>query len=340
MEPVATLGQQQLDRLLAASQALVRVLDLEAVLAHLLDAARELTGAQYAAIGILDERRERFGRFVATGMSEGEQQALGPPPVGGGVFGTVITALEPVRIPDISAHPDSTGFPDGHPPMTSFLGVPVMLHGEAWGVIYCAEHPEGEFTEEHQRLLVLLAGWATVAVENAGLYEQGERDRRELERALRAYRATREVALAIGSDLELDHALELIARRGRPLVSADTLVMLLSDGARHEAVAWDGERAAGETTALTVDPAAAPAAAWRALGVPAPEAVLIVPMIYRGTPIGTLAAFRSGEAPFTADDRELLESYAVRRSHRCGRSSPTYGRSPWTSSAGTRRCWR
>ncbi|MEI2703132.1 MAG: GAF domain-containing protein [Baekduia sp.] len=311
MEATTTLERRQLDRLLAMSQSLVRVLDIEAVLSQLLEAARELTGGRYAAIGILDEDRSQFARFVANGIDYGEQGLLGERPTGRGVLGTVIRALTPVRIDDIAAHADSSGFPEGHPPMRSFLGVPVLVGDEAWGVIYCAEQEDGAFTGEHERLLSLLSGWASIAIGNADLYERSEHDRVEVARALRAHRATREVAQAIGSDLELDHVLTLIAERGRPLAESQTLMILLREDETLRVAAWSGDRRESAASVIAADVQEDDVETWASLGVSFPEAVLMVPMIYRGESIGVLVAFRSGRAPFTDADREILETYAA-----------------------------
>lgn len=321
---IDTVERRHLDRLIQASQALVQVLDHEVVLAQLLDTAREVTGARFAALGILDEDRARFSRFIASGMTDDEQQALGEPPVGHGLFGTVIRAMRPVRVGDVARHPDSSGFPDGHPPMASFLGVPVMQGDEAWGVIYCAEQADGAFTAEHEELLVLLAGWASIAVHNADLYERSEADRAELEHVLHAYRASREVAQAIGSDVELDHVLELIAERAQPLVQASTVLVLLAEGPKLTVAAGAGREAVPSAAAdVPVAPpestiiqelGAEDRAYWAALGAPAAASALIAPMIFRGEPVGLIAAFRAdddGDTPFTAADQELLESYAV-----------------------------
>ncbi len=328
MDALDASERQHLSRLLEVSQSLVRALDLEAVLVQLLDAAREITGAEFAALGILDDERARFSRFVASGMTDREQEALGAPPSGHGLFGTVIRAMAPVRLQDVGGHPDSAGFPDGHPPMSSFLGVPVQRGDEVWGVIYCAEQADGAFTAEHEELLVLLSGWASIAVANADLYERTEADRAELEHVLRAYRASREVAQAIGSDLELDHVLELIAERARPLVRASTVLVLLEDGHRVVVAAGAGH-AVSDALPRTAPPFVnheqrsavldrlddEGQAYWATLGAPGAASALIAPMLYRGSPIGMLAAFRSddadGAAPFTNADQELLESYAA-----------------------------
>jgi signal transduction histidine kinase len=183
--------------------------------------------------------------------------------------------------------------------MSSFLGVPVLRGGDAWGVIYCAEQSGGAFTAEHEQLLVLLSGWASIAVQNAELYARSQADRDELEHALLAYRAAREVAQAIGSDLELGHVLELISERCRPLVRASTVLVLPGD-------------ALTDPVGIVEQLSDEERAHWSALGASNPSSALLVPMLYRGTPVGVLAAFReAGSEPFTIADQELLESYAA-----------------------------
>src|SRR4029077_2458207 len=128
-------------------------------------------------------------------------------------------------------HPKSYGFPIGHPPMQSFLCVPLVIRGEAWGNLYLTEKAQGEFDESDEDAILALAGWAAIAIENARLH-QSERDRRDaLERAIRGLEATTEIARAVGGETQLDRVLELIVKRGRALVEARGMVILLTDGA-------------------------------------------------------------------------------------------------------------
>ena len=116
---------------------------METVLRHVLETARELTGARYAALGILDEGKEELERFVFVGIDEETRRLIGPLPRGGGVLGELIRNPEPLRLPDVTQHRRSYGFPPGHPPMTTFLGVPISIRGEAWGNLYLTEKAEG-----------------------------------------------------------------------------------------------------------------------------------------------------------------------------------------------------
>ena len=125
------LSEKELRKLLDVGRALVAELDVETVLRHVLETAREITGARYAALGILDEGKEELERFVFVGIDEDTRRLIGPLPRGGGVLGELIRNPQPLRLPDVTQHRRSYGFPPGHPPMTTFLGVPISIRGEA-----------------------------------------------------------------------------------------------------------------------------------------------------------------------------------------------------------------
>jgi GAF domain len=212
------------------------------VLERLLDIARDLTGARYAAVGVLDERRERLADFITAGIGDRERVAIGELPSGRGVLGLLISDCAPVRVADVAAHLRSCGFPPGHPVMRTLLGVPVLVGGEAWGHLYLAEKEDGgAFDEAEEESAVVLASWAAIAVENARRY--GElRDRRfELERSVRAPEAAVEIAGAFGGETGLGRVLELLAERARALVRASAVAILLLDGEEFEVAAAAGE---------------------------------------------------------------------------------------------------
>ncbi len=168
------LESRRLERLIDAGRALVSILDLEAVLEYVLHTAREVTGARYAALGILDEPRESLERFVTLGIDDELRARIGDPPTGRGVLGELIRDARPLRIGDVGSHPASYGFPPGHPPMHSFLGVPIMIRGEAWGNLYLTEKDGGgEFDQADENSAVILADWAAIAIENARLIRDG-----------------------------------------------------------------------------------------------------------------------------------------------------------------------
>ena len=215
---------------------------METVLRHVLETAREVTGARYAALGILDERKEELERFVFVGIDEDTRRLIGPLPRGGGVLGELIRNPEPLRLPDVTQHRRSYGFPPGHPPMTTFLGVPISVRGEAWGNLYLTDKAEGaEFDERDQESAIVLAEWAAIAIGNARLYEDVARRRAELERAVRGLEATATVARAVGFETDLDRVLELVVKRGRALLDADSLLVILEEGDELRVAAAAGE---------------------------------------------------------------------------------------------------
>ncbi len=146
------------------------------------------------------------------------------------MLGTLIEHPQPLRLQDVGQHPSSYGFPAGHPPMHSFLGVPILIRGQAWGNLYLTEKQDGDFTERDEEAATILADWAAIAIDNARTYETSERRRVEAEKAIRGLEATRDVAVAIGGEIALEHVLELIVKRGRALVGARSLVIMLRDG--------------------------------------------------------------------------------------------------------------
>jgi signal transduction histidine kinase len=319
-------------RLFDVGQALVTELDQKAVLDKVLQAAREITGAQYAALGVLDDRRGELEQFLTTGIDESTHRKIGALPRGRGVLGTLIEHPEPLRLADVGQHPSSYGFPVGHPAMRSFLGVPVLIRGQAWGNLYLTEKDGGgEFTEVDEEAAVMLAQWAGVAIENARLYETSERRRQELEKAFRGLEATRDVAVAIGGEIALDHVLELIVKRGRALVEARSLVIMLREAEELVVRASAGHTEnvrevrlpiAGSTSGQVLqrgqperitDVAARLRIAPQEFGVPDAQTALLVPMVYRGDAVGILAAFDHGtsQAPFSEDDEQMLRTFAA-----------------------------
>jgi signal transduction histidine kinase len=170
-------------RLIDAGMILASELGLDAVLRRIIELAVELTDARYGALGVLTPDGDAIQEFVTVGITPEERAAIGPPPTGHGLLGALITDARPMRIPNISADPRSVGFPPHHPPMTSLLGAPVTGRGTVFGNIYLTDKQTAEaFDEEDERVLVVLATQAAIAVENARLYEETERKGRELQR--------------------------------------------------------------------------------------------------------------------------------------------------------------
>ncbi len=167
MDETPTLDQARLRRLIEVGRSLVGESDTATVIESALTAARELTGAKYAALGILDTRRAEVERFLTLGIDQETQDAIGDPPHGRGVLGLLIEEPQPLILDDVSRHPRSYGFPPNHPPMKSFLGVPVKIQGEAWGNLYLTEKEGGTFDESDEQSAVILAEWIALAINNA-----------------------------------------------------------------------------------------------------------------------------------------------------------------------------
>jgi signal transduction histidine kinase len=318
-------------RLLDAGRVLMTELDLAAVLDRVLETAREVTGARYAALGILNEDRTALAQFLTTGVEEETRRAIGDLPHGRGVLGVLIDHPEPLRLADVGQHPASYGFPAGHPVMRSFLGVPIVIRGRAWGNLYLSEKPGGEFSAQDEEAAVVLAEWAAVAIDNARMYETSELRREELEKAFRSLQATRDVIVAIGGEIALEHVLELIVKRGRALVGARSLVIMLREGDELVVQASAGHVQEMEGVRLPIagttsgevlehrqperitDVAARLRIAPSEFGVSEAHTALLVPMVYRGEALGVLAAFDRGAegSMFGEDDEEMLRTFAA-----------------------------
>ena len=166
-------GAKQLLRLLDAVMSIGSEQTLADALRRITETAADLVDAKYAALGVLDETGSRLSEFVTIGLDEEETLRIGALPEGHGILGLLIVEPRPLRLPDLHAHPDSFGFPPGHPPMTSFLGVPIRLRGVVYGNLYLTDKADGQvFTDVDQELAVGLAAAAGLAIENARLHEQ------------------------------------------------------------------------------------------------------------------------------------------------------------------------
>jgi len=315
--------------LLDVGRALTTQLDQGVVLDRVLETAREITGARYAAIGILNHQRSELEQFLTTGVDEATHRAIGDLPRGRGVLGALIEHPQPLRLADVGQHPSSYGFPAGHPAMRSFLGVPIVIRGQVWGNLYLTEKQGGEFSEQDEEAVVILADWAAVAIDNARLYESSERRREEAEKAVRGLEATRDVVVAIGEEIALEHVLELIVKRGRALVGAGSVVIMLRDGeelvvqasAGHVREARGVRLPIADSTSGQVlehrrperitDVAARLRISPNEFGVPDPQTALLVPMVYRSDAVGVLAAFDRDGGVFSEDDERMLRTFAA-----------------------------
>jgi signal transduction histidine kinase len=173
----ADLGADpRLEQLIAATSALITELSLEGVLQRVVQVAAEVIGAHYAAIGVLAPDGRVLESFTTYGIDDEVRARIGPPPRGHGILGLVIREAKPIRLPDLTRHPDSYGFPPHHPPMHSFLGVPIVARRGVFGNLYLTEKIDAAaFTDRDEHMAVILAAITASAVENARLHEESAR---------------------------------------------------------------------------------------------------------------------------------------------------------------------
>jgi two-component system, NarL family, sensor histidine kinase DevS len=313
--------------LVNAGIALSSELSLDALLQRIVETAAELTGARYAALGVIDKSGQALERFLTTGIDADTHAAIGDLPLGRGILGVLIRDAQPLRLHDIADDPRSVGFPPHHPPMKSFLGLPIVLRGVAYGNLYLTEKAGGqEFTDEDSELSQLLAAQAAVAIENTRLYESSTR-------WLRRFESLNEVGNALSSELELEPLLALVARRLHELVDAKLVLIALPEGDVLRVAAAQGESAYGvggmelalggskagrvlergrsERIDSLLDDPEVDQQATRRLGV---HSALYVPLVVRGQGIGVVIAHdKQGATPvFSEDDLRLAESLAAR----------------------------
>ena len=201
-----TPAEHRLRALFEATVALTSELSHEALLQKVVETAAALTSARYAALGVIDEAGVALERFVTTGIDPATHASIGDLPRGRGILGVLIREARPLRLHDLREDPRAVGFPANHPPMRSFLGVPVLLRGVAYGNLYLTEKEgQADFTDEDEALVTLLASQAAVAVENARLYEAATQWSRQLE-------ALHEVVQSLAGETDLERLLDLVCR--------------------------------------------------------------------------------------------------------------------------------
>jgi signal transduction histidine kinase len=294
-----------------------------------LEVACKLTGARYAALGVLDSNRVDLERFITRGIDERAREAIGALPRGRGVLGLPIEDPVPLRLANVGEHPRSYGFPPGHPPMGNFLGVPIVIRGQAWGNLYLTEKPDGDFDEADEQTALVLAEWTAIAVDNARLYADVGKQRDNLERAVRGLEATTEITRAVGGETDLSRILETIAKRGRALVEARSLLILLEDGGKLRVTAAAGEFEDHSELRLAVA-GSAPGQVFESrqagrlrdldsallsesdsLGMGGES--LLVPLVFRGESVGVLVALDplAEGSEFGIESEQVLGSFAA-----------------------------
>lgn len=328
MKTTRSAGQPDRLRVLVdAGIALSSELSLDALLQRIVEAAADLTSARYAALGVIDPSGQALVGLYTHGLDPETRAAIGELPMGRGILGAVIREARPLRLHDIGEDPRSAGFPAQHPVMHTFLGVPILLRGVAFGNLYLTEKADGaDFTEEDEELTQLLAAQAAVAIENARLYESSNRWLRQLE-------SLSEIGNALATEVELERLLALIARRLRELVDARLVLISLPSGETLRIAAAEGEEAttlvgieldlsASKTgrvferrrservDSVLEDPEIDQQVARR-LGI---HSALFVPLVVRDRAIGVVVAHdKAGHDPrFSDDDLRLAETLSAR----------------------------
>lgn len=214
------------ERLRALLDAVVGIgtdLELRSTLQRIVEAACALAGARYGALGVIGAEGTELIDFITHGMDPATHAIIGDLPRGRGVLGLLITDPHPVRLPDIRKHPDSYGFPPHHPPMHSFLGVPVRIRDQIFGNLYLSEKRNApEFSDDDEEIVVALAAAAGVAIDNARLFALAKRRERWLA-------ATQEITSVLLGTVRRTEALRLIARRAREVSDAALVMVLLYD---------------------------------------------------------------------------------------------------------------
>jgi signal transduction histidine kinase len=328
--PTERVDEDRFRRLIDVGSSLLSELDLEAVLQSVVEAARELTGARYAALGVLDRERRELERFINVGIDERTRREIGNLPRGRGILGELIREPAPLRLRDINEHPHAYGYPPGHPPMHSFLGVPIAVRGEIYGNLYMTEKQGAEgFDGSDEEAAVTLASWAGIAIENARLYTSLSERESQVEQALRRAETSVDIARTVGGETDVERVLDLIVKRARALVDARALLVLL----RREDqlfVAASAGRIDGDVRELKVPiddsvfgaameeqvsqrlERGSPASKARLRERLGAETALVVPLLFRGRAVGTLVALdrEAGGVEFDQEDLRLLQSFA------------------------------
>ena len=322
---------QETDRfriLLQTGIAISSELSLDGVLTRIVEAAAQVTSAQYAALGVIDASGTALERFVTHGVDDETRARIGDLPRGRGVLGALISDARTLRLHAISDDPRSVGFPPGHPEMRTFLGTPIRLRGVAYGNLYLTEKAGGaEFDEQDEELVSLLSAQAAVAIENARLYESATAWSRQLE-------SMQEISEALVGELDLPKLLQLVVERMRELIDARVVAIALpvADGLRLEAIAGDG----ADTLLHTVIPQTSKIGNVFARGrservdsiIDDPEVVqevarrfdavtgLYVPLVSSGASIGIAFAHDKldRDPRFSSADLRVAEAFAQRAS--------------------------
>jgi signal transduction histidine kinase len=314
---------ERYERLLETGLVLAGERSLAVALQRIVELGAELTGARYGALGVLG-RDGTITEFLTLGVTEAERAAIGHIPHGRGIIGVLITDPRPLRLHDIADDPRSVGFPPNHPPMRSFLGVPVMARGRVYGNLYLTEKRGGEdFDADDERALTLLAAQAGVAVENAHLYEEAQDRAQRLE-------AVRAITTAILAGTDTGELLSLVVGHARQLVDADLatlavpagvdrLVIEAADGLRADELRGTTLPTTGSVTgdvirtgkAVTLADAASDDRTAQPIVAAGLGPAAFIPLAVRGHTLGSLTVANASGGPTLREaDVQLVETFA------------------------------
>jgi GAF domain-containing protein len=317
--PVSDVPSAIRPGLLEAVLAVADGLELDTTLRRIAQAAVDLVDARYGALGVLAPDGS-ISRFIYVGMDEATRARMGTLPEGKGLLGQVILGGQPLRLPDLGRHEASVGFPAHHPPMRTFLGIPVRVRDAVFGNLYLTEKKGGgEFTPDDEVVVAALATAAGIAVHNADLYEQGRLRQQWLE-------ASAEIRNELLAGASEEDALGLIVQRGQELMRSDVTAIALGSGERPEKFTVRAHPALPAVVLDSRDPllrevvdgragvcAGSPGRLLARAGVEFPHygSTVAAPVHHHGTVIGMLIAVRVHEAvPFRSDEVPLLVSLA------------------------------
>ncbi|MGH3006057.1 MAG: GAF domain-containing protein [Gaiellaceae bacterium] len=326
--------EKRLRHLVEANVAVGSEASLDDVLQKTVEVAARLVVARYAALGVLDRTGSHLERLLTTGIDDTTRARIGDLPSDHGVLRILLREARPVRVADVTKEPHFFGFPPGHPPMRSFLGVPIFVRGVVYGDLYLAEKEDGEFTEADEEIVTLLAAQTGITIERVQIYEGAVHWIHQLE-------ALDELTHSVLEKREdVSRLLELVARRLRELIRArEVLISVPAPSGGFRVAAADGEGGADlvgygvpsesklarvlargkseRIDSVLEDPEVDQVVARRVGGV----AALLVPLVFHERTIGVVSAFnKNGPDPrFTDDDlrlasfNQLLEGVADKR---------------------------
>ncbi len=298
--------------LLDAVVAMSSDLDLHSVLDRIIVAACQMTGARYGALGVIGPGGGELVDFVTHGLSPEEHAAIGDLPSGHGILGLLIQYPKPLRLRHLQEHPQSYGFPQHHPPMESFLGMPVRIRGTVFGNLYLTEKQDGaEFTDVDEMLVDALATAAGFVIENAQTFARSERRRQWLE-------ATARVTEALQPPVRLDDALHEIVAGARKVSGAAAVALVQAGDGERVVTAVSGRAAStvSELVDLLADEVSAAEHSAELIVVPAGAkaeglgTTLLVPLRSHLASSGSLVIWLEARASLDPEEAELLTAFA------------------------------